>query len=57
MNRRCALCWVAALISIIVAATVHYRGGSGGLDGLVFVIALAWALLAIQAHQPAGWRG
>ena len=57
MNRRCALCWVAALISIIVSATVHYRGGSGGFDGLFFVIALAWALLAIQAHQPAGWRG
>ncbi|MCS3779306.1 hypothetical protein [Tsukamurella ocularis] len=57
MNRRCALCWVAALISIIVSATVHYRGGSGGLDGLFFVIALAWALVAIQAHQPAGWRG
>ena len=39
-----------------VSATVHYRGGSGGLDGLFFVIALAWSLLAIQAHQPTGWR-
>ncbi|GAA1093720.1 hypothetical protein [Tsukamurella spumae] len=57
MNRRCALCWAAALISVIVAATAHYRGGWGGLDGLFLVIALAWALVAIQAHQPAGWRG
>ncbi|MBS4103811.1 hypothetical protein [Tsukamurella paurometabola] len=56
MNRRCALCWVAALISIVVSATVHYRGGGSGVDGLFFVIALAWALLAIQAHQPTGWR-
>ena len=57
MNRRCALCWVATLLALILSATAHYRGGWGGLDGLFLVIALAWALLAIQAHQPASWRG
>ncbi len=57
MNRRCALFWAAALISMIVSASLHYRGGAGGLDGLFFVLALASALLAIQAHQPVGRRG
>lgn len=57
MNRRCALCWVAVLIGLVLSATAHYRGGWGGLDGLFLVIAMAWALLAIQSHQPAGWRG
>lgn len=57
MNRRCALCWVAAVLFFIVAAGAFYRGGMNGVDGLFLVIAMAWVLLAIQAHLPTGWRG
>ncbi|GAB3133755.1 hypothetical protein GCM10027289_24160 [Tsukamurella serpentis] len=57
MNRRCALCWAAALLTLMISATAHYRGGWAGVDGLFLVIALACSLLAIQAHQPVGWRG
>ncbi|WP_019201489.1 hypothetical protein [Tsukamurella sp. 1534] len=57
MNRRCALSWFAALLFLVAAAVTHYRGGMGGVDGLCFVLALAWMLVGIQTHQPAGWRG
>ncbi|ADG76674.1 putative protein OS=Tsukamurella paurometabola (strain ATCC 8368 / DSM / CCUG 35730 /CIP 100753 / JCM 10117 / KCTC 9821 / NBRC 16120 / NCIMB 702349/ NCTC 13040) OX=521096 GN=Tpau_0020 PE=4 SV=1 [Tsukamurella paurometabola] len=57
MTRRCVLCWVVAVFFLIVAGVALYRGGPGGIDGLFLVIALAWVLLAIQAHHPVGWRG